>query len=165
MGNLHIATPNSVFHYFTESLTISCPIDASLFPFDTQTCTQTFRSQDYSYNDVNVFTGTFPYRTLGGATSNYASNTGRFRIKKLLFIYFCNLNIYSDICIEFQLIGFNQFNTVNNISNSSEVWWKTGVTVQIVLKRQSAYYTANFILPSIVITALSLGGGTELNTE
>jgi hypothetical protein len=73
-----IFSTGEVFHYFVESLTISCPLDASLFPFDTQTCTQTFRSQDYTYNDINVFSGTFPYRTVGGAMSNYAPNTGRF---------------------------------------------------------------------------------------
>jgi hypothetical protein len=81
--------------------------------------------------------------------------------KSIFIIYLRNLNILPDICTEFQLIGFDQFNTVNNISNNSgasEVWWETGVTVQIVIKRQTAYYTANFILPSIVITALSLGG-------
>jgi hypothetical protein len=65
-------------------------------------------------------------------------------------------------------MAFNQFNVFNNITDvtsASEAWWTNGVSVQIVLKRQSAYYTANFILPSIVITALSLGGGTGLCTQ
>ena len=49
---------------------------------------------------------------------------------------------------------------VSNYTNpqTSEYWWRNGVNVTVVLRRQSSYYTATFVAPTVLISALTICG-------
>ena len=40
---------------YPEKIVIKCPMYARYYPFDTQRCRQTYRSQMYQYYQLNVF--------------------------------------------------------------------------------------------------------------
>ena len=60
----------------------------------------------------------------------------------------------------FKPVHFDVHAGINNnvVDGKGSWWWRTGVNVTFVLKRQSSYYTTTFVLPTVLIVALTLCG-------